>query len=89
METIKQIRLGERRKGIAVADGKWTFKIPYRLRVERDQKTGEVVLVSRKGTAFRLSSDGTHVFILLYDQWFIFEPFLRIDWLKSMLRVKH
>ncbi|MGI0081101.1 MAG: hypothetical protein ACRECH_15940 [Nitrososphaerales archaeon] len=89
MESVKQIRLGEARKGITVADGNWTFRIPYKFTVRRDEKTGEVVLVSRKGTTFKLSSDGTNVFIMLYDQWFIFEPFLRIDWLRSMLRVKH
>lgn len=85
----KQLRLGDTRRGITVADGNWTFRIPYKFRVEREEKTGEVILVSKKGTTFKLSSDGEHVFILLFDQWFIFSPFLKIDWLKSMLGVKH
>ena len=82
----KTLRLGGK-YGITLGDGDWKIVIPDIFNVKRDKETGEVLLVN--GTKiFKLASDGKHVFIEIFDQWFIFEPFLRIDWLRFMLGIR-
>jgi len=37
---------------------------------------------------FRLKAEDRHVYIEMFGTWFLFEPFLDIDWLRRLLNLR-
>jgi hypothetical protein len=88
-QPIKEITLGNPKVGITLAN--WTFKIPDKFKVVRDQD-GSVCLINSKYrfTLYRQRPPDAYkdyIFIKIFDRDFIFEPFLNIAFLRKLLGV--
>lgn len=80
---VRTITLGDPRRGISL--GNWRIRIPDKLDVIKERG---MAILKNHTHQFTLMSDGEHVYIELWGQWFLFEPFLQIDWLKRMIGVR-
>lgn len=81
----KTITLGGSRRGITL--GNLRLRISERFDVFKDPQSG-VAILQNHIHRFALMSDGKYVYIELWGEWFLFEPFLQIDWLKRMIGVR-
>jgi hypothetical protein len=82
---LRTITLGDERTGIELG-GNWRLKVKGKFIVEPD-KRGMVVLRNKKHT-FGLCSDGRYAYLLVWEQPFLFEPFLNLPWLRRMIGLR-